>query len=309
MLCISPVYNGRDKSKPPTGPHPCGQCIPCRVNARRVWTFRMSLEAQTHLANSWLTLTYSNDFYPDDGSVSKAVHSSFIKRLREEVRIKYGFLFRHFSVGEYGDATGRAHYHSVLFGYPPCVFGKSTYDRGFSDCCEWCDFIRDKWGQGNIELAVVGRAQMQYCAGYAVKKMTRKDDVRLQGRAPEFGNGSRRPGVGVPGLDSLADALAARGDLVTLSGDVQHFFVNGGHAPLGRLLIDKLRERLCHESAAEVRSLLQRERMQVLWDDFKSSEEGSYFEYVEAEKASRLQKARNLEARLKIKQSMEGLRI
>lgn len=307
MLCVSPVFAGK-RGEPQRGPFRCGKCTPCRVQARRVWTFRMSLEASVHEHNSWLTATYSDEFLPSGGSVDKAAWSSFIKRLREYMRLEYGLLFRHFSVGEYGDLSWRPHYHAVLFGYPPCEHGRSTYSRGFTDCCRWCDIVRDHWGLGHIELARVERVQMQYCAGYTMKKMTRRDDVRLQGRLPEFANPSRRPGIGVPGLDSLADALASRGDLVRLSGDVQHFFSNGGHAPLGRLLRDKLRERLCDESASAVRSFLQRERMQALWDDFANDEKSSYAEYLAAEKASRLQKARNLDARLSLTTN-KGVRI
>lgn len=39
----------------------CGQCLPCRVKYRRLWTHRCLLEQRMHSDSSFLTLTYSDE--------------------------------------------------------------------------------------------------------------------------------------------------------------------------------------------------------------------------------------------------------
>lgn len=76
--------------------------------------------------------------------------------------------------------------------------------------------------------------------------MTSADDVRLNGRAPEFAEMSRRPGIGVPFVrESLGPALAR---YIRREGDIPVTLQHGGkHWPLGRTLRAEIRKFLGFE--------------------------------------------------------------
>lgn len=109
-------------------------------------------------------------------------------------------------MGEYGDQGGRPHYHAILFGYPPCIYGRTRYigrgkARRFA-CCGDCELILNTWGKGFVEVGPCNSDTVQYVTGYVTKKMTSSKDKRLNGRPPEFVlmSRGRRPngGLGFP---------------------------------------------------------------------------------------------------------------
>lgn len=84
----------------------------------------------------------------------------------------------------------------------------------------------------------------QYICGYVVKKMTGKDDVRLQGRLPEFARMSLRPGIGALSLQEIRESCVASGYIEKV-GDVPPGLRHGSRImPLGRYLRGRLREGL-----------------------------------------------------------------
>lgn len=92
---------------------PCGQCIACRLNKVRDWTLRIMHEAKFYKDNVFLTITYSPENLPADGSIHKEDLQLFLKRLRKalgEEKIRY------FACGEYGEKYSRPHYHLIIFG-------------------------------------------------------------------------------------------------------------------------------------------------------------------------------------------------
>lgn len=101
---------------------------------------------------------------------------------------------------------------------------------------------------------------MAYVAGYVTKKLTKADDSRLQGRAPEFSRMSLRPGIGAPSMDSVATALATKAgaQLVSRLGDVPLTLMHGQQSmPLGRYLRTRLRRELgVDENAAKNSNLV-----------------------------------------------------
>lgn len=199
---------------------------------------------------SFVTLTYADEHLPMKPSSNlpslSAEHvSSFLKRLRDRVKPS---KLRFFAVGEYGDQTERPHYHLALFGLSSCRWGGSRYGRLYPDCCAPCDLVRSCWGMGNVYLGSLTQDSAQYIAGYVVKKMTGKDDIRLQGRDPEFCRMSRRPGIGCFASDELASQLlAADFDDEDVPVSLSH---GTKQLPLGRYLRQQLRLRIGRKKEA-----------------------------------------------------------
>lgn len=168
----------------------------------------MILEGKIHEHKTFVTLTYSDDHLPtvDNGrpTLVPAHLRDYIKRLRTT----QSSSIRYFGVGEYGDQTQRPHYHLALYGVHPCSNGRTIRSiRTRKHCCLSCETIGGKWPYGSIYQGELNDASIQYCASYTVKKLTSKDDLRLDGRHPEFTRMSRMPGLGAAAMQSVHEAL------------------------------------------------------------------------------------------------------
>jgi hypothetical protein len=291
MLCKNPFY----KDGIPFG---CGQCTPCRINKRRLWTHRIVLESKLHRANSFVTLTYDKDHIPlklcNDGKVRGELQpdhlSGFVKRLRRKYEpLKLRFL----GVGEYGDETQRPHYHLALFGYPSCAYGVPRVTRHHGCQCPACLEIQDAWKYGHTYNGQLNKNSAAYIAGYVTKKMTFSDSDlqeklqkltrknknglydesikevqkaidKLQGRKPEFARMSNRPGIAAGAMDFLADVLED-GDIskLAIGDDVPDILqTDGKKQPLGRYLKQKLREKLGYEETGCPEKVLSKMRFE-----------------------------------------------
>lgn len=281
----------------------CGQCMPCRYNRRRIWQHRIMIECGQHSDNAFVTLTYSDDKLPPLDSLVPRDIQLFLKRLRERVNPS---RFRFFAVGEYGDETGRPHYHVGLFGFRSCSYGQSRYSKRVVSCCYWCDLVRDTWGKGNVYLGKMESDSAGYICGYVVKKMTGKDDPRLRGRFPEFARMSLKPGIGASGMWDVADVLLTY-DLVPVDGDVPSGLRHGrSELPLGRYLKklvrryvgrdEKAPQSVLDEVQAELRPMQLAARSDEVNPSFKSK-------LVEAGSV----KVAQIEARSKIYRKRRGL--
>lgn len=219
----------------------CGQCLPCRINRRRIWANRITLEAIQHGDNTFCTLTYTDKHLPEDGSLDPLALTLFLKRLRKWYDEQYGKKLRYYGVGEYGDQSQRPHYHLALFGFPNCERGRTSPRRNGS-CCTYCDAVLKLWGQGLVELAPLEPGSANYVAGYVTKKLTRPDDPRLEGKHPEFARMSNRPGIGAGFMDEIASTLM---ELEVEYDDVPDAIGQGRKKyPLGRYLKKRLRTRV-----------------------------------------------------------------
>lgn len=219
MNCKYPFVKGLE-------PFPCGQCLPCRINKRRLWTHRILLESKCHEKSVFTTLTYSPDNLPPNGSLVRAHLQLFLKRLRRRVAPR---LLRYFAPGEYGDDTWRPHYHPILFGL------------GLDSARD----IEESWGLGFVDVRELSEELAQYAAGYVVKKLTRGDDPRLAGRTPEFCAMSLKPGIGALAVPTIGAALSSRegSKLIARDRDAPPVLRHGKKLyPLGRYLRQKLRE-------------------------------------------------------------------
>lgn len=258
MICKSPI-NTKD-----TG-HillPCGQCMPCRFNHRRMWTTRISLEAQLWPRNAFLTLTYSDDNFPSDGSVSVTDHQDFMKRLRSRWFRHTGEYIRFFGCGEYGEKTFRPHYHYAVFNFPPCEgSGANYFDGKYHSChCRVCRFVEHSWQKGATFTGALEYDSAQYVAGYVTKKMTSKDDPRLGGRHPEFMRASRNPGLAANFIPQLVDRWSKTG----YEGIPSEWKLNGKFMPLGRFLTDKLKKEFSYEVQDSHNAIFARQMFSLL---------------------------------------------
>lgn len=217
----------------------CGQCMPCRLNKRREWTHRILLEANCHGDNAFVTLTYDDDHLPIRGNRAslEPLHLRYwLDRFRKSVS---PLKVRYFIVGEYGDETERPHYHAAIFGFPTCAYGQSR--NWVTRCCDQCELVRSTWGKGKVFLGTLESHSAQYVAGYVTKKLTHKNDERLQGRHPEFSRMSLKPGIGADFMHEVASSFM-QFNLETSQGDVPSTLRHGHkELPLGRYLTKKLR--------------------------------------------------------------------
>lgn len=179
---------------------PCGKCLGCRAERARQWGVRIMHEASQHPVNSFLTLSYSPEQLPSDGSLKKEHCQKFIKRLRWSLgstQIKF------FLCGEYGDEKNRPHYHAIIFGED---FVKEPWSRVFSHKTEqgfpiWTSKKLDEvWSHGYCWIGEVDIGSALYCAKYSMKKVYGPGaEAHYAGRVPEFALMSRggRNGRGI----------------------------------------------------------------------------------------------------------------
>lgn len=160
---------------------PCRKCVECSRKYSRDWAFRMYFESRLHKFSSFVTLTYSEDCVPSDGSVCLRHTQLFFKRLRKRlgsVKIRYAIC------GEYGDKNQRPHYHAIIFGLDPYAFSTRR-------------ILEDSWSLGFVHIGrSTAIACMKYVAQYVVKKRLDRDLYKEQGLVAPFFNMSRRNGIG-----------------------------------------------------------------------------------------------------------------
>lgn len=141
----------------------------------------------------------------------------FTKRTNEFTRREKGTGIRYFAVGEYGEKTGRPHYHAVLFNQDfskDRVFWKKT--RAGHPLYR-SPTLAKLWPQGNADIGALTFESAAYTARYIMKKINgpmalshyhREDKsgnhYQLQ---PEFCRMSRRPGLGTEWFRRFKDAV------------------------------------------------------------------------------------------------------
>jgi len=224
------------------------------------------LESYKHAKNAFVTLTYDKDkldekeYWKIDSLCPKDLQD-FLKRLRRRVS---PCPVRFFGCGEYGEESGRAHFHLAIFGLGP----------------EDAEQIDAAWGNGFSFTGELTHDSAQYVAGYVTKKMTARDDPRLNGRHPEFARMSLRPGIGAAAVSDLADVLTSGPGCDALAdvGDVPHaLLLERKSFPLGKYIRGKLREKLNFPDKKTPREALDRWKadMQELRKDYKSTSSNS----------------------------------
>lgn len=274
----------------------CGQCMPCRVNRRRLWQTRMTLEAASSEAVFFLTLTLKPEYLNsaermdecEPGTsvrdVSVREGQLWLKRLRYQLGAE---RVRYYLVGEYGERNWRPHYHAVLFG-----------GRGLQGLAQ--SAFAESWPHGGVHVGVGEWDSYGYIGGYVTKGLT-KAGSGLDGRRPEFARMSLRPGIGRDSLVAIRDwCVSLEGSrFIGRTGDVPRSIrVQGKVAPLGRYLVRELREMVGLEVDTK--------------ENFRKYGEEVYFEITaEGGRAARDEKRRQVErqalARVRIKNNRRFL--
>ena len=202
--------------------HRCGKCVPCLLYRREVWKCRCLLELMHSKFSQFVTLTYSPEHYPKDGLLCMRELSGCLKRLHSRVG-----PFRFLAVGEYGEQSGRAHYHVLCFSQEEIP----------------ADQWSEAWARGHVHIGTCTPHSVSYTVGYALKALESRQDLKRGQRA--MVRMSLRPGLGVPGLALLPDATdTALAKYIAELRDVPHLLRIGGKLmPLGRFLVRKWREK------------------------------------------------------------------
>jgi len=221
MSCYSPLRGYCSKtgawvSKKPTDCAPkkmnvrCGQCMGCRYDKAAHWAARIMHEASQYDYNLFITLTYDEDHYPQQGSLHKPHLQKFIKRLRDH--LGYGRI-RYYACGEYGDKDERPHYHLCAFNLQFEDQQLYSYNNGYPLFTS--ETLEKIWGQGFAPFGQLTYESAAYTSRYTLKKVTgaKAHDHYLRcdeyGVAywlePEFTLMSRRPGIGSAWIDKYID--------------------------------------------------------------------------------------------------------
>jgi len=145
---------------------PCGQCVGCRLEYSRQWAVRLVHEAAMHSENAFITLTYSDEHVPVDGSLDYRVFQLFMKRLR-----KFTGAIRFFMCGEYGDLNWRPHFHALIFGFS---FPDRTYICPLNSGATMSRsaLLERLWPYGFSSVGDVTFDSAAYVARYCMKKVT-----------------------------------------------------------------------------------------------------------------------------------------
>lgn len=215
----------RDKGVGQSLSIPCGQCIGCRLDRSLEWAVRISNEASLYDKNCFITLTYSPEHLPYSGSLILSDFQNFMKRLRKRFPLS---SIRFFHCGEYGETTGRPHYHACLmnFDFPDKEYLRSS-PRG--DLLYTSKILGELWPFGLHEIGSVTFDSAAYVARYITKKVTGKlakdhytrvscETGEIFELKPEYTTMSRRPGIGAPWLEKYHKDVYPHDEVILRSG-------------------------------------------------------------------------------------------
>lgn len=180
-------------------------------------------EADMHERSAFVTLTYSDEFLPEDWSLQPDDMSGFWKRLRNSFPER---SLRYFYCGEYGERSARPHYHALIFGtdfHFDRYFWRERKGRRFFRS----PLLESKWEKGHCEIGSVEFGSARYVASYVMKKARAGDSQyervdRSTGEiwnvVPEFVRMSRRPGIGATWMEKYGATDVMPRDEVVYDG-------------------------------------------------------------------------------------------
>lgn len=222
---------------------PCGKCRDCLLKRSHQWAVRCIHEASLYKDNSFITLTYNDEFLKEmcpTGSLNRKHIQDFMKRLRKNFSYGVRYLdvkdvsrtykstmIRFFLAGEYGEKLDRPHYHLILFNvdFPDKTYWKTVNGNPLyrSSCLE------KLWKFGFSSIGSVTFESATYVARTSLKKVTgakaeehyqRVSPVtgELVQLLPEFLQASLKPGLGKFWFDKFGMTDVYPEDACTING-------------------------------------------------------------------------------------------
>lgn len=146
----------------------CGHCIGCQKMRSQSWAYRMECQQIYYDKSCFITLTYSDKYRPQYGSVTREDVQVFLRSLRyyyPQADLKY------YMTAEYGEnGTERCHYHGLLFGVDfeddrELIYKTNGIPHYHSPQ------LTKIWANGHAELGELTAASAAYCVQYCNKKL------------------------------------------------------------------------------------------------------------------------------------------
>jgi len=136
---------------------PCGRCAACKVAHSREWAVRLLHQLDEYGGKGlFVTLTYSEENKPINGSLDKDALTKFFKRLRKNLNRKEEL--KYFACGEYGEKNDRPHYHAIIL------------NIGIDDI----EIVKKSWKLGLVHAGTVTVQSCKYVGNYIQKKQSLK---------------------------------------------------------------------------------------------------------------------------------------
>lgn len=198
---------------------PCRRCVGCCLDYSRTWAIRCVHESKLHRDNSFITLTYSDEYVRY--SLNYVDFQLFCKRMRKRLG-----PFRFYMCGEYGEKFLRPHFHACIFGIDfddKVVFTKSGDSTLYTS-----KILSELWPYGFCSIGEMNDRTAAYVAGYVMKKATRirkpSDNERVIAETgeivevtPEFTRMSLKPGIGYGFYEKFKSDIFPR-DYIVIDG-------------------------------------------------------------------------------------------
>lgn len=144
---------------------PCRKCIGCYLDYTNEWTLRCWLELQQYKEACFITLTYSNEYLPEDSQLRRKDVQLFLKRLRRKIE---PCKIRFYGCGEYGSKGLRPHYHLIIFGWQPKDLIKlKVTNRG--EVIYRSPMLEKLWTFGFSSVGYATKESIKYCSKYLQK--------------------------------------------------------------------------------------------------------------------------------------------
>jgi len=164
----------------------CKQCLNCRISRQSALTLKCLMEFQTTLSAEFWTLTYADA--PEKGGYQDI--SNFLRRYRRwNQKQGNNVPIRYLACGEYGNKSGRFHYHCLLYNG---VARPSNLS------------LTKLWPHGFVHIGSVTPASIRYTARYTLKFAAKGQEA--------VANWSKNPPLGSDGIRQLATYMRNRGD-------------------------------------------------------------------------------------------------